>query len=247
MKMALKKKVSSKLKFKLLGFKEKDFFEVSNSSNYFQKMMTQYNKSMNHHIIFPNINSLINDYRSEKINSLSEREILKDDLGDDLRKFKQLQSITDSSKLILKNSNNKKINIKKIKENKKNFLVTLQNFEKKGKILIPDNKKQQITSDLNPRRILFRRRNFFEKRNKRNENMTETIESFENDTKTSLYKYYYKLDDITKNAINENQNLYSIYSKNINNFTLRFDKWKTIQEFKHPELKKNKFDNKEFI
>ena len=173
MKMALKKKVSSKLKFKLLGFKEKDFFEVSNSSNYFQKMMTQYNKSMNHHIIFPNINSLINDYRSEKINSLSEREILKDDLGDDLRKFKQLQSITDSSKLILKNSNNKKINIKKIKENKKNFIVTLQNFEKKGKILIPDNKKQQITSDLNPRKILFRRSNFFEKRNKRNENMTD--------------------------------------------------------------------------
>ena len=139
------------------------------------------------------------------------------------------------------------MNIKKIKENKKNFIVTLQNFEKKGKILIPDNKKKQITSDLNPRKILFRRRNFFEKRNKRNENMTETVESFENDTKTSLYKYYYKLDDITKNAINENQNLYSIYSKNINNFTLRFDKWKTIQEFKHPELKKNKFDNKEFI
>ena len=105
----LKQKVSSQLKFKLLGLKEKDFFEVSNSSNYFQKMMTQYNKSMNHHIIFPNINSLINDYRSEKINSLSEREILKDDLGDDLRKFKQLQSITDSSKLILKNSNNKKM------------------------------------------------------------------------------------------------------------------------------------------
>ena len=108
MKMALKKKVSSKLKFKLLGFKEKDFFEVSNSSNYFQKMMTQYNKSMNHHIIFPNINSLINDYRSEKINSLSEREILKDDLGDDLRQFKQLQSITNSSKLTLKNSGDKK-------------------------------------------------------------------------------------------------------------------------------------------
>ena len=146
-----------------------DFYQVSNGSLYFQKIMNRYKKSKKQNIIFPDINSLISDYRTEKIKTFSESEVIKDELGDEVRKFKALQSITNPQRLSVKNaSENTDKNIyKRIKENRKSLIITLQKFERKGKILIPENKKEDIKPDLNPKNILYHRKTILEKKKKK--------------------------------------------------------------------------------
>ena len=124
-----------KLKIKLLGLTNpNDFFQMSKGSHYFQKRMNKYNKSNKPHVIFPDINSLISDYRAEKINNLTDKEVIKDEFGDEVRQFKEEQSLTNPSKLSSKNSNEIKKSINKTKENRKSLIVTLQKFENFGKI-----------------------------------------------------------------------------------------------------------------
>ena len=227
-----------------------DFYQVSNGSLYFQKIMNRYKKSKKQNIIFPDINSLISDYRTEKIKTFSESEVIKDELGDEVRKFKALQSITNPQRLSVKNaSENTDKNIyRRIKENRKSLIITLQKFERKGKILIPENKKENIKPDLNPKNILYHRKTILEKKQKRKESMTESYNSFEDteqaNTKNSLPILNQKIDYMAKDVINDSENLRTTYSKHIKLFTTRFDNWKTIQEFKHPEFKIRNKKNK---
>jgi hypothetical protein len=231
-----------KLKIKLLGLTNpNDFFQMSKGSHYFQKRMNKYNKSNKPHVIFPDINSLISDYRAEKINNLTDKEVIKDEFGDEVRQFKEEQSLTNPSKLSSKNSNEIKKGINKTKENRKSLIVTLHKFENFGKILIPDNKKKELTSDLNPNKILFHKKTILEKRKRRKESLTDSFETFDNydrDTKNSLYMLNYRINDMAKDVINDSENLHHKYSRNIKFFTNKFNDWKTIQEFRFPQLKK---------
>ena len=231
-----------RLKIKLLGLTNpNNFFRMSKGTHYFQKRMNKYNKSNKPHVIFPDINSLISDYRAEKINNFTETEVIKDEFGDEVRQFKEEQSLTNPSKLSSKNSNEIKKSINKTKENRKSLIVTLHKFENFGKILIPDNKKKELTSDLNPNKILFHKKTILEKRKRRKESLTDSFNTFDNfdrDTKTSLYMLNFRISDMAKDVMNDSENLHHKYSRNIKNFTHKFNDWKTIQEFRFPQLKK---------
>ena len=238
-----------RLKIKLLGLSNpNNFFKMSKGTNYFQKRMNRYYKSNKPHVIFPDINSLISDYRTEKINNFTETEVIKDEIGDEIRQFKEEQIIINPSKLKSKNSNEIKNNFNKTKENRKSLIVTLQKFENFGKILIPENKKKDLTSDLNPKKILFHKKTILEKRKRRKESLTDSFNTFDNydrDTKNSLYMLNYRINDMAKDVINDSESLHHKYSRNINIFTHKFNDWKTIQEFRFPQLKR--IDEKEDI
>ena len=48
----------------------------------------------------------------------------------------------------------------------------------------------------------------------------------------------YRINDMAKDVINDSENLHHKYSRNIKFFTNKFNDWKTIQEFRFPQLKK---------
>ena len=245
-----KRKDKGKLRRKLLELSNpNDFFEISKGSLYFQKSMNKYKKINNQNIIYPDINTLLSDYRTEKIKTFTDNEVIKEELGDDIRKFKALQSITHPSRLSIKNADNSNKNlVSKIKENRKSLIVTLQAFERKGQLLIPDNKKRILTSDLNPNKILYHKKTILEKRKRRKETLTDTHNSFEDydiDTKNSLNSLnilHHQIDNLAIDLINDSENLQTHYTKNFNSFSHKFDEWKTIQEFKYPEFKQ-KYNN----
>jgi hypothetical protein len=245
-----KRKDKGKLRRKLLELsRPNDFFEIAKGSLYFQKSMNKYKKSNRQNIIYPDINSLISDYRTEKIKTFTDNEVIKDELGDDIRKFKALQSITHPSRLSIKNADNSNKNVvSKIKENRKSLIVTLQAFERKGQFLIPENKKHILTSDLNPNKILYHKKTILELKKRRKETLTDTHTSFENydiDTKNSLNSLNilpHQIDNMAIDLINDSENLQTNYTKNFKHFSNKFDEWKTIQEFKYPEFKQ-KYNN----
>ena len=88
--MSLKKR-NPNIKSVDLG-NSKKYFDLVNASEYFRKIMKDYTIKRNRNITYSDINSLLRDYRNEKLLALPESDILKDDVGEEMRKLKDFQN-----------------------------------------------------------------------------------------------------------------------------------------------------------
>ena len=117
----------------LLKENPKDYFPLSQRTTYFQRMINKYNKSNRRNLNYHDINSLLADYREDKIKSLTDAEVMREEIGSEIKKYRELQKLPHQAKSDIKN-----LIIKKGKENRKNLLISLERFEKRGKLIITD-------------------------------------------------------------------------------------------------------------
>ncbi len=184
------KKIKVKIKPVELEQKTKHF-NISNSSEYFKNMMKKYKTSIEKNILYSDINSILSEYRNQKILEFPESEILKAEIGEEIKQFNENQNIKKLSKYNEKNSPikiSKNTHARNKKENRLSVLISLDKFQKQGKFVYPVNRKNttNITNDLSAKNIIIEnkdiKRNIFSKLNK---------------------------DLSVKNIIIENNNLYS--------------------------------------
>ena len=69
--------------------RDKNFIEISKCSKDFQNIYERYKLTQPKNIILPNIITLIQDYRTEKLNALTDSEIVKEEIGGEVRKIKE--------------------------------------------------------------------------------------------------------------------------------------------------------------
>ena len=68
---------------------KKDYIEISKCSRDFQNIYEKYRTTQTKNIVLPNIVTLIQDYRTEKLNALTDTEIVKEEIGGEVKKIKE--------------------------------------------------------------------------------------------------------------------------------------------------------------
>ena len=86
------KKIKVKIKPVELEQKTKHF-NISNSSEYFKNMMKKYKTSIEKNILYSDINSILSEYRNQKMLEFPESEILKAEIGEEIKQFNENQNI----------------------------------------------------------------------------------------------------------------------------------------------------------
>ena len=259
--MSLRKK-NPNLKSVDIG-NSKKYFDLINASEYFRKIMKDYTIKRNRNITYSDINTLLRDYRNEKLLALPEADILKDDVGEEMRKLKDFQNNFHRESISKTEEKKRKKDIKK-RENRMSFLISLEKFEKQGKMVLPYHKTQpkvtfNVEKELNPNKMLYHKKNIYKDRNNKkglrkrtiDSYSTKTISDFESilnthsDLRTTINLMHNHIDSLTSDLENDSKQLINTYSNHIRNFTYNYDEWKKAQEFKLPELRKGlkKYDD----
>ena len=243
----------------------KKYFDLLGATEYFKSMMKDYQIKRKRNITYSDINTLLRDYRNEKLLALPESDILKDDVGEEIRKLKEFQSNFQHRQSLLKNNKNQKKNNGKKRENRTSFLISLEKFEKQGRMILPFHKSQpkvtfHVETELNPNKILYHKRSVLDKYRKNFKGQrkrtidsysTKTISDFESilnthtDLRTTIHLMHNHIENLTSDLENDSKHLINTYSNHIRNFTYNYDEWKKAQEFKLPEIRKGlkKYDD----
>ena len=239
-----------KLRLRMLQTENpKNYFPLSQRTPYFQKIMNKYNKMNKRNVNYHDINTLLADYREDKIKSLTDAEVMREEIGSEIKKYRELQKLPHQAKSDIKN-----LIIKKGKENRKNLLISLERFEKRGKLIIPDwKKRKELTSELNPNKILYPPKIFhYNTRNNFLNKTKDTLKSYNSidekeksntyiDFRTTLHQLHNKIDNMANDVENESRMLKTTYKNNIEIFSNDFDEWKKTQEFRYPWLIPKKY------
>ena len=181
--------------------------------------------------------TLIQDYRTEKLNALTDTEIVKEEIGGEVKKIKETML---TSKYHNPNAKDKEI---KRKESRISFLVTLDKFEKQGKLnfnpLPTQSRRKKKFKDFN---LNFLYQGGYYKNNIKNMIRLKK----RNTVNTNELNVHDKIDILADGIEYDSKNLKKVYKKNIAAFQNEFNDWKQIQEFINPEIKARRSSMTEF-
>ena len=122
-------------KKKKYGVNTKKYTILACCSPKFQYIYNKYKMQNQEPKVKPDIHLLLSEHRVEKLKTLTEVEILKDEIGDEIKKFKELQTIIIPDRLSQKSSEISTKNlVPKLKEKRQSLLITFKNFKKKHKL-----------------------------------------------------------------------------------------------------------------
>ena len=250
---------------KKYGVNTKKYTILACCSPKFQHIYNNYKMQNQEPKVKPDIHLLLSEHRVEKLKTLTEVEILKDEIGDEIKKFKELQTIIIPDRLSQKTSEISTKNlVPKLKEKRQSLLITFKNFKKKHKL--PNIKGQRRiiidTTFLNADKMIYEDNKFgdnFKKQliKKRNEKIrNNTLRQIElnsqnniaNNTstntmmnssilRTTINNMNTKINFMSNEIENDLFNLKKTYSTNFHNFNTQYEDWKNAQEFKYPELR----------
>ena len=252
-------------KKKKFGVNTKKYTILACCSPKFQYIYNKYKMQNQEPKVKPDIHLLLSEHRVEKLKTLTEVEILKDEIGDEIKKFKELQTIIIPDRLSQKTSEISTKNlVPKLKEKRQSLLITFKNFKKKHKLPAIKGQRRIIidTTFLNADKMIYEDNKFgdnFKKQliKKRNEKIrNNTLRQIElnsqnniaNNTstntmmnssilRTTINNMNTKINFMSNEIENELFNLKKTYSTNFNNFNTQYEDWKNAQEFKYPELR----------
>ena len=216
--------------------RDKKFIEISKCSRDFQNIYERYKLTQPKNIILPNIITLIQDYRTEKLNALTDSEIVKEEIGGEVRKIKENVIL---SRHYDPNKPQKEV---RVKENRNSLLVTLNKFEKQGKFNLINLLKERT------RKRLKKEKEF-------NLNILYQGGYYKNDIKKQLRQkkrntircnteelnVHDKIDILADDIEYDSKMLKSTYKKTFMNFQNEFNDWKQTQEFIYPDIKQKKY------
>jgi hypothetical protein len=252
-------------KKKKFGVNTKKYTILACCSPKFQYIYNKYKMQNQEPKVKPDIHLLLSEHRVEKLKTLTEVEILKDEIGDEIKKFKELQTIIIPDRLSQKTSEISTKNlVPKLKEKRQSLLITFKNFKKKHKLPAIKGQRRIIidTTFLNADKMIYEDNKFgdnFKKQliKKRNEKIrNNTLRQIElnsqnniaNNTstntmmnssilRTTINNMNTKINFMSNEIENDLFNLKKTYSTNFNNFNTQYEDWKNAQEFKYPELR----------
>ncbi len=164
-----------KVKLKPIEIEEKTkYFCIANSSEYFKNMMKKYKTSVGKNILYSDINSILSEYRNQKMLEFPESEILKAEIGEEIKQYNENQNLKRLSKYNETSSpevKRKNTHTRNKKENRLSVLISLDKFQKQGKFIFPLNRKNiNLTNELSAKNMIIEnkdiKRNIFSKLNK---------------------------------------------------------------------------------
>ena len=164
-----------KVKLKPIEIEEKTkYFCIANSSEYFKNMMKKYKTSVGKNILYSDINSILSEYRNQKMLEFPESEILKAEIGEEIKQYNENQNLKRLSKYNETNSpevKSKNTHTRNKKENRLSVLISLDKFQKQGKFIFPLNRKNiNLTNELSAKKMIIEnkdiKKNIFSKLNK---------------------------------------------------------------------------------
>ena len=93
-----------KLRLRMLRTENpKQYFPLSQRTPYFQKIMNKYNRMNKRNVNYHDINTLLADYREDKIKSLTDAEVMREEIGSEIKKYRELQKLPHQAKSDIKN------------------------------------------------------------------------------------------------------------------------------------------------
>ena len=153
-----KKKQNLKL---TLDENKKSYFNLLNATDYFKKMMKRYTYHTQKTKKYLDIYTLLKDYRNQKIRQISDNDMLREDIGEEIKKLQEFKPNIGTRRLSIKEKNEMNKNKNKIKkrENRLSFLVNIEK-KLKGKKINKNLYKEYIEPELNPNKIIYHKRYF---------------------------------------------------------------------------------------
>ena len=208
---------------------KKEYLEINKCSKDFQHIFEKYKATQSRNKVAPNIITLIQDYRTEKLNALTDSEIVKEEIGGEVKKIKDTLFTKHPEK-----DSHKEV---KIKENRNSILITFDKFDKQGKLNLNEymekGAKKKRPPVFNPN-ILYQGgyyKNDIKK--KLNQKKRNTIRGMD----TEHMNVHDKIDILADVIKYDSKNLKKTYKQSFVNFQNEFDEWKETQEFILPEIK----------
>ena len=250
------------------NFKKNNYINIGSLTPRFVNIYQKYINSKKA-TIYPNIRSILNDFRAEKLNKLNEQEAMRGEIGQEIKKYKEIHELLRRRRPGIDNEkyfqNFTKKNKKKIKENKGIILDTFCRYENNS-LLRKYKNRNKLNLNLNllsPFKIFKRNKNYLEEKikNKYN-NKTEVyfnekkmIDFFEKkikeksktrDGRKLLIKNtwdqcHHKLNAVCDSITDDSIKIKINGIRTMERFNNTWNKYKQIQEFKFPETKKNIF------
>jgi hypothetical protein len=248
---------------------EKNYISIGSLTPRFNKIYSKYIKSKQR-TIYPNISSILNDYRSEKLNKLSEQEAMKEEIGEEIKKYKDMHDILkrkghsiDKEKYF---NNYSKHNKKQLKENRGIILDTFDRFENRINT-IPDtySNDKEMMKIVSPYKIFKINKNFLEERIKNKlknktafyfnrKKMIDLIDTtIKEKPKTrdgkkikikDCWDYFHlKINSYCDMITDDSIRVKINGRKTLDRFNNSWNKYKIIQKFKNPETKKHIYED----
>ena len=248
---------------------EKEYIPIGSLTPRFNKLYLKYIKSKQT-TIYPNINSILNDYRSEKLNKLSEQEAMKEEIGEEIKKYKDIHDILkrkgqsiDKEKYY---NNYSRHNKKKLKENRGIILDTFDRFENSVKAFQDTfSNDKEIMKIVSPYKIFKINKNSLEERIKnkiKNKtaiffnrkkiidliDITKKEKPKTRDGKKIKIKdcwdfFHRKINSYCDRITDDSIKVKINGRKTMDRFNNSWNKYKIIQHFKNPETKKHLYED----
>ena len=251
------------------NFKDNNYINIGSLTPRFNNIYQKYINSKKA-TIYPNIRSILNEFRAEKLNKLNEQETMREEIGQEIKKYKEIHELLRKRRAIIDREKYfeklTKKNKKKIKENKGIILDTFCRYEENNSLSKRFKIKNKINVNLNlisPYKIFQRNKNSFEEKIKNkcknkteiNFNKKKMIDFLEKkfkekqrtrDGKILLIKdcwdqYHNKINAVCDSITDDSIKIKINGRRTVDKFNNTWNKYKQIQEFKFPETKKNIF------
>jgi hypothetical protein len=244
--------------------KNPDYISIHSLTPKFVKIYSKYIKTKKKSI-YPNISTILSEFRTEKLNKLNEKETMEGEVGKEIKKYREIHNILrlkgvafDREKYL--NNINKQYK-NKVKENKENLLDKFHQYDdliktsskinkiinQKAKCIISPYKMFKMSRNVyndklqntysNNTEVHFKKNKIFELLDINKKEDSKSKESKRIRMKDSMEQYHQKInsfcDSIEIDAIKAKFK----GRKKIDKFNTSWNKYKLLQEFKHPEIR----------
>ena len=247
---------------------DNDYVQIGSLTPRFNDLYSKYIKSKQT-TLYPNISYILKAYRAEKLNKLSEQEAMREEIGEEIRKYKSIHDILKKGGPLIDKrkyyNTFKNRNTRLFKENKGIILDTFQQYEDDKKTKNKINNEKYLTS-LSPYKIFKRNTNSLDEKIK-NKYKNKTSTSFNKNKMIELLNIKLKKKPKTRNGkkIIKLRDYFDFCHKKINSycdkinddtikvkingrktvekFNNSWNKCRIMQKFKYPQTKKHIFED----
>ena len=249
---------------KNLKSKNPDYISIHSLTPKFVKIYSKYIKTKKKSI-YPNISTILSEFRTEKLNKLNEKETMEGEVGKEIKKYREIHNILrlkgvafDREKYL--NNINKQYK-NKVKENKENLLDKFHQYDdliktsskinkiinQKAKCIISPYKMFKMSRNVyndklqntysNNTEVHFKKNKIFELLDINKKEDSKSKESKRIRMKDSMEQYHQKINSFCNTIEIEAIKTKFKGRKNIDKFNTTWNKYKLLQEFKLPEIR----------
>lgn len=247
-----------------------DYISIHNLTPKFVKIYSKYIKTKKKSI-YPNISTVLSEFRAEKLNKLNEQETMEEEVGKEIKKYREIHNILRLKGVAFDREKCLKDLMKqyknKVKENKENLLDKFQQCDnlikiKSKPIKIINQKAKCIISPfkmfktsrnaykdklqntfINRTEVHFNKNKIYELYDTNKKEDSKSKERKRIRMKDSMEQYHRKINSFCDSIEFDAIKTKFKGRKKIDKFNSTWNKYKLLQEFKYPEIRNNTTKN----